>query len=1413
MKKIISLVLVVSLLLTMTFTSTFTANAEEKVVKTTQIDLTQDTANLFATTGNTTSTTAAVEDGKLKVNISAYERGLTSQSYGTQTWFPTYLLAVGGAPLKLLSLDKAIVEVKYKVVAANANADWGAQIGIGNFNGGKGSNIYVRTSKKHTTADVGKEFTLTSVFNVDSMYAAKIAFAGGGTIEISSVVVRELPAQYIKDYAVVKYVDGTNESTEFSKLNAAPKASTDGRHLDGWYAGSDFSGEPVTTVTGDTTLYGKFTYTTTKIDLTQDTANLFATTGSTTSTTAAVEDGKLKVHLSAYERALTSQSYGTQTWFPTYLIAVGGAMHKLTKGNKAIVEVKYKVVEANANADWGAQIGIGNFNGGKGSNIYVRTSKKHTTADVGKEFTLTSVFTVDGYYSAKIAFAGGGDIEISSVVVHELPAEYIDEYAAVKYVDGTSEVTEFTKKNAAPKTPANDGRHFEGWYASSDFSGEPVTTVTGDTTLYGKFTYTTTNIDLTQDVSQLFATTGSTSSTTATVEDGKLKVHLSAYERSLTSQTYGTQTWFPTYLIAVDGAMHKLTKGNKAIVEVKYKVVEANANADWGAQIGIGNFNGGSGSNIYVRNYKKHLASDAGKEFTIASVFTVDGYYSAKIAFAGGGEIEISSIVVHELPAQYINEYAAVKYVEADDETTEFAPINSAPRSAKMDNFASWNTGEDFRGTTVTTITEDTTLYAKPIINKNEINLTQAVSDLFATTGNTTSTTAAVEDGKLKVHLSAYERGFAETSYGTQTWFPTYLLAVDGSALKLPKGDKAIVEVKYKVVEANANADWGAQIGIGNFNGGKGSNIYVRNYKKHFVADKGKDFTLTSVFTVDNYYATKIAFAGGGDIEISSVVVYSLDSQYIDDYAAVQCVNGNNSDTEFLKNGSTLTAELDDTIGHNFGGWYSGEDKVTTVMGDVTAEAKWFDKMDVNMDASIDICDLVITSLGDQADGLNRDVNRDNAVSDDDLLAIRMKLLRIAYVTVNGAEISDYRLETRADASFMTTNATALFADYVEEALGVNLSDNAAAANSIVVGIANKEGSETTALGNLTGVKGDVYGLDDYKIFIHENNLYIEGGSDYATAFAINTFKDFIAEYNIFPAGYELYGKYNGEKNLLDGYSYVWGDEFNGETLDTGKWYLSTGEKPGPYYAKDNSYFASSRLDGTYGGPWSDPDGNPSMQEGTVTLLDEEGNNYYLQDGLLIMNTKKTDAGYTATQINAKQSFKYGIMTARVKIATKNGACSTLWSRTVDDNGASVNEMDFIENFGSDQIVPNLHTWVNYTDHTNHKANNDIDMYEPVLPGEGESLSDAFHEIALYWDEEKIVFYFDGRAYLEQDIASDAEKWEAFHKSTYMIMGVSAPSGYYSTASGGQNPGDYMGSLINSFSENYAIDYVRVFQK
>ena len=728
MKKVLSLVLATAILLSTVITSVVvSANSVDTNIKTTVIDLTQDVANLFATTGSTTGTTATVEDGKLKVHVSAYERQLAAQtSYSTQTWFPNYLLAVDGdfQNMKLTNGNKAIVEVKYKVTGT-PNATHGTQIGIGNFNGGKGSNIYVRTSKKHTAEDQGKEFTLSSVFTVDNKYATKIAFSGGGDIEISSIVVHELPAAEIDNYAVVKYVDGTDVTTEFVKKDSPLKTpEKDKYYFLGWYSNESFSGEEVTSVLADATLYAKRSYKdpnikTTAIDLTQDLANVFITTGSTTATTAKVEDGKLKVHVSAYERQLSGiTSYSSQTWFPNYLLLEDGNFKLLTNGNKAIVEVKYKVT-GTPNATHGTQIGIGNFNGGKGTNIHLRTSKKHTAEDQGKEFTLTSVFTVDNKYATKIAFSGGGDIEISSIVVHELPAAEVGNYAVVKYIDGEDETTEFVKKDTSLKTPRNEST-FYGWYANSEFVGGEVTSVSADTTLYARRTYKdpnvkTTEIDLTQDVANVFATTGSTTGTTATVEDGKLKVHVSAYERQLSGITSSTsQTWFPNYLLYLNGASFKVAQGNKAIVEVKYKVT-GTPNATHGTQIGIGNWYGGKGSNIFLKTSKRHDAADKGKEFTLTSVFTADDKGAIKVAFSGGGDLEISSIVVHELPAAEIDNYAVVAYMDGNDKSTEFVKKNSPLKTPIKENYSfdGWYSNEALTGEKVNSISADATVYAK----------------------------------------------------------------------------------------------------------------------------------------------------------------------------------------------------------------------------------------------------------------------------------------------------------------------------------------------------------------------------------------------------------------------------------------------------------------------------------------------------------------------------------------------------------------------------------------------------------------------------------------------------------------------------------------------------------------------------
>ena len=163
---------------------------------------------------------------------------------------------------------------------------------------------------------------------------------------------------------------------------------------------------------------------TTEFDLTREfTTYTFQTTSQTSSTTASIVGDKLVVNVDAFERQLSSiTSYSTQTWFPRYLLYKDAEnMFRLTQGNKAIVEVTYKVTGM-PNSNHGLQIGIGGYSQGSQSTMYVRTSKKHTAEDLGKEFTLSSSFVVDSNNTVKIAFSGGGQFEISSIKVQELPS-------------------------------------------------------------------------------------------------------------------------------------------------------------------------------------------------------------------------------------------------------------------------------------------------------------------------------------------------------------------------------------------------------------------------------------------------------------------------------------------------------------------------------------------------------------------------------------------------------------------------------------------------------------------------------------------------------------------------------------------------------------------------------------------------------------------------------------------------------------------------------------------------------------------------------------------------------------------------------------------------------------------------------
>ena len=871
--------------------------------------------------------------------------------------------------------------------------------------------------------------------------------------------------------------------------------------------------------------------------------------------------------------------------------------------------------------------------------------------------------------------------------------------------------------------------------------------------------------------------------------------------------------------------------GYKYVVNVKYNVTEASYNAAYYPQIAVisnaTNLSENAVSTVYGAN--KHTTT--GESYTLTAVVSgAAAGQKLRLAFGGVGVIEVESIEIIEYFAND-NKYSTVTYVDGTNKETVVVENNTATKTLSKDDaiFKGWFESADFSGEAVTTITGDTTLYAKWVapasydILRTESatpdNLVGASDDVSIAMSDNQITTGSYNGYKLSVNNWKKYRPaffFLTEKNGTKSSFTT------------KAGAKYIVDMEYDVLATSG--EYPLEVGLfGNIgsNGQTESAKWLDNgeFKTYNYSTDAQEDRYTVVFTAESAHNLGLIFYGQGKITLKNITVKEVLADAIADYPTVTYVDGDEKVANFVNNGDAVPT-LPRTSTHNFGGWYNGEEKVETITSDVVLTAKWFEKFDVNMDDATNLKDIVSIkkALISTEPSIVYDIDRDDNVAATDATVLRKKLLGVAMV--GDLAISDFAVVSGAYESYMMNVAV----ETLESSIQVL--DDESSENKIYVGIKDidEEILNNEALINLTGVKGDVYGLDDYKIFMFENDIYIEAGSDYATAYAVNIFVDYLKNNKSLTADFEISGTYakgdtKGEV-IVNGYQYMvgQGDEFNGgsaygDNLNKNRWYLSKGTKQGTNYAKDNDYYkasksslANSDTSDDFGGPWIDPDGNPNMQDGTIKYIDEEGNNYKLENGLLVMNTKRVTDGYTATEINGTQQFKYGIMTARVKLATKNGATSTVWARTTDDNGASVNEFDFVENYGSDQVIPNLHIWNNYTDDTNFDGT--MDKQDVIYPAEGESLSDTFHDIALYWTEETIEFYFDGVLYLKQDI-TDKATYEAFHKSTHMILGVSVPSNYYADAEGknGSKPGNIMKSLINSFSENMYVDYIRVFQK
>jgi beta-glucanase (GH16 family) len=237
-----------------------------------------------------------------------------------------------------------------------------------------------------------------------------------------------------------------------------------------------------------------------------------------------------------------------------------------------------------------------------------------------------------------------------------------------------------------------------------------------------------------------------------------------------------------------------------------------------------------------------------------------------------------------------------------------------------------------------------------------------------------------------------------------------------------------------------------------------------------------------------------------------------------------------------------------------------------------------------------------------------------------------------------------------------------------------------------------------------------------------------------------------------------------------EGWTLVWHDEFDGETIDLKNWTYDLG-----------------------GGGW----GNGESQ-----VYTDRPENARLENGLLVIEARKEpneQGGFEFTSARLKtqglQTFQYGRIEARIRVPAGAGMWPAFWmlgSNIPQVNWPDCGEIDIMEYVGKDPDVilgtlhgPGYSGALGFTRWNRQTYN----------------IADDFHVYAIEWDASQISWFYDGEKYhtvTREDVGDRA--WP-FDQPFFIILNLAI--------------GGTLGGLVNPntvFPAQYLVDYVRVFQ-
>jgi beta-glucanase (GH16 family) len=220
------------------------------------------------------------------------------------------------------------------------------------------------------------------------------------------------------------------------------------------------------------------------------------------------------------------------------------------------------------------------------------------------------------------------------------------------------------------------------------------------------------------------------------------------------------------------------------------------------------------------------------------------------------------------------------------------------------------------------------------------------------------------------------------------------------------------------------------------------------------------------------------------------------------------------------------------------------------------------------------------------------------------------------------------------------------------------------------------------------------------------------------------------------------------------GYQLVWEDQFNGNTLDLGKWEV---RGIGP---RALGFVSPEAV---------------KVENGFLKL------SAFKKDGRILLGAVGTQGHFMT---------RYGYFECRAKLQRSAGIWAAFWIQSPDIAkgedpaiyGAEIDIMEFFKKLGPDIVSHNVH-WA-YGPH--QRTTHGMQSYR-------KGVSDGFHTFAVEWTPEKYAFFVDGYKYYE--VTTGISQIDE-----YLILSMEIPS----------DPKEIRNAV---FPDVFTVDYVKVYQR